>query len=81
MINILNKKWKEETSFKEGELKGIIIIKRQIIEIFYRGEPPEKEEIDDNDYEALDAETMKKREWDEFVEANPRGAGNRGNKG
>ncbi|KAG1139155.1 hypothetical protein G6F37_010169 [Rhizopus arrhizus] len=45
------------------------------------GEPPEKEEIDDNDYEALDAETMKKREWDEFVEANPRGAGNRGNKG
>lgn len=81
MINILNKKWKEETSFKEGELKGIIIIKRQIIEIFYRGEPPEKEETDDNDYEALDAETMKKREWDEFVEANPRGAGNRGNKG
>lgn len=45
------------------------------------GEPPEKEEIDDNDYEALDAETMKKREWDEFTEANPKGAGNRGNKG
>ncbi|KAI8357258.1 TAP42-like protein [Blakeslea trispora] len=45
------------------------------------GEPPEKPEIDDNDYEAHDAETMKKREWDEFVEANPRGAGNRGNKG
>ncbi|KAI9261981.1 TAP42-like protein [Sporodiniella umbellata] len=45
------------------------------------GEPPEKEEIDDNDHEALDAEVMKKREWDEFTEANPRGAGNRGNKG
>ncbi|KAI9469094.1 MAG: TAP42-like protein [Benjaminiella poitrasii] len=45
------------------------------------GEPPEKEPIDDNDYEAQDAETMKKREWDEFVEANPRGAGNRMNKG
>lgn len=47
----------------------------------YRGEQPEKPPIDDNDYEALDAETMKKREWDEFVEANPKGAGNRGNKG
>ncbi|KAI8075096.1 TAP42-like protein [Gongronella butleri] len=45
------------------------------------GEPPEKKEIEDNDYEALDAETMKKREWDEFTEANPRGWGNRGNKG
>ncbi|KAI9488437.1 TAP42-like protein [Zychaea mexicana] len=43
--------------------------------------PPEKEEIDDNDHEALDADTMKKREWDEFTEANPRGWGNRGNKG
>ncbi|ORX42364.1 TAP42-like protein [Hesseltinella vesiculosa] len=45
------------------------------------GEEPKKKEIDDNDYEAQDAETMKKREWDEFVEANPRGWGNRGNKG
>ncbi|CEG78647.1 hypothetical protein RMATCC62417_13223 [Rhizopus microsporus] len=45
------------------------------------GEPPEKEPVDDNDYEALDAETMKQREWDEFTEANPRGWGNRGNKG
>ncbi|EPB85730.1 hypothetical protein HMPREF1544_07481 [Mucor circinelloides 1006PhL] len=45
------------------------------------GEEPEKPVIDDNDYDAQDAETMKKREWDEFVEANPRGAGNRGNKG
>ncbi|CAO3627031.1 unnamed protein product [Cunninghamella blakesleeana] len=45
------------------------------------GEEPKKKEIDDNDYEALDADTMKKREWDEFVEANPKGWGNRGNKG
>ncbi|ORZ17046.1 TAP42-like protein [Absidia repens] len=45
------------------------------------GEEPEKKEIEDNDYEALDAETMKQRDWDEFVEANPRGWGNRGNKG
>ncbi|SAM09360.1 hypothetical protein [Absidia glauca] len=45
------------------------------------GEQPEKEAIDDNDYAALDAETMKQRDWDEFTEANPRGWGNRGNKG
>ncbi|KAI9316838.1 TAP42-like protein [Dichotomocladium elegans] len=38
------------------------------------GEPPaEKEEIDDNDHAAQDAETIRKREWDEFVEANPKG--------
>ncbi|CAO3627042.1 unnamed protein product [Cunninghamella echinulata] len=45
------------------------------------GEEPEKKEIDENDYDALDADTMKKREWDEFTEANPKGWGNRGNKG
>ncbi|KAI8986537.1 TAP42-like protein [Pilobolus umbonatus] len=45
------------------------------------GEPPEKPPVDDNDYAALDAETMKKREWDAFTDDNPRGAGNRGNKG
>ncbi|KAG2211944.1 hypothetical protein INT47_004631 [Mucor saturninus] len=45
------------------------------------GEQPEKPPMDDNDYEAHDADTMKKRQWDEFVEANPKGAGNRGNKG
>ncbi|KAJ1809635.1 Type 2A phosphatase-associated protein 42, partial [Coemansia sp. RSA 2598] len=41
-------------------------------------EPDEKPEIDDNDYKALDADTMKKREWDDFKDDNPRGAGNRG---
>jgi hypothetical protein len=43
--------------------------------ILFSGEQPEKPPIDDNDYEALDAETMKQRKWDEFTEANPRGAG------
>ncbi|KAJ2262225.1 Type 2A phosphatase-associated protein 42 [Coemansia sp. RSA 376] len=41
-------------------------------------EPDAKPEINDNDHEALDAETMKKREWDEFTDNNPKGAGNRG---
>ncbi|KAJ2875196.1 Type 2A phosphatase-associated protein 42 [Coemansia asiatica] len=41
-------------------------------------EPDEKPEIDDNDFEALDADTIKKREWDDFKDDNPRGAGNRG---
>ncbi|KAH8550944.1 TAP42-like protein [Umbelopsis sp. PMI_123] len=45
------------------------------------GKEPEKPEIDDNNYEALDAETMKARDWDEYKEDNPRGWGNRGNKG
>ncbi|GAB5588280.1 Type 2A phosphatase-associated protein 42 [Umbelopsis nana] len=44
-------------------------------------EQPEKPEIDDNDHEALDAETMKSRDWDVYKEDNPRGWGNRGNKG
>jgi hypothetical protein len=43
--------------------------------ILFSGEQPEKPPIDDNDYEALDAETMKQRNWDEFTEANPKGAG------
>ncbi|KAJ1796381.1 Type 2A phosphatase-associated protein 42 [Coemansia sp. RSA 2399] len=41
-------------------------------------EPEMKPEIDDNDHDALDAETMKQREWDDFKDANPRGSGNRG---
>lgn len=38
-------------------------------------EQPEKPEIDDNDHEALDAETMKSRDWDVYKEDNPRGWG------
>lgn len=36
---------------------------------------------DEDNYEKGDAETMKAREWDEFVEANPKGAGNTLNRG
>ncbi|KAJ1934107.1 Type 2A phosphatase-associated protein 42 [Linderina macrospora] len=41
-------------------------------------EPDEKPEIDDNDHDALDTETMKQREWDDFKDNNPKGMGNRG---
>ncbi|KAK9413861.1 putative Type 2A phosphatase-associated protein 42 [Seiridium unicorne] len=36
---------------------------------------------DEDDYEKADAETMKARDWDEFVESNPKGAGNTLNRG
>lgn len=36
---------------------------------------PEKKEIDDNDEEAIDAETYKQREFDDFKDSNPRGWG------
>ncbi|KAH6660430.1 TAP42-like protein [Truncatella angustata] len=36
---------------------------------------------DEDNYEKGDAETMKAREWDEFTEANPKGAGNTLNRG
>ncbi|KAK4155794.1 TAP42-like protein [Chaetomidium leptoderma] len=38
-------------------------------------------EPDEDDFEKADAETMKAREWDEFVEANPKGSGNTLNRG
>lgn len=37
--------------------------------------------LDEDDLERADAETMKAREWDEFVEANPKGGGNTINRG
>ena len=43
-------------------------------------EPPAKP-ITDDDEAATDAETYKARNWDEFKEANPKGWGNRMNKG
>ncbi|OAA62581.1 tor signaling pathway regulator [Niveomyces insectorum RCEF 264] len=43
------------------------------------GQAPEPEDEDDMD--KADAETMKARAWDEFTEANPRGAGNTLNRG
>lgn len=38
-------------------------------------------ELDEDNMEQADAATMKAREWDEFVEANPKGAGNTLNRG
>ncbi|RPB29395.1 TAP42-like protein [Terfezia boudieri ATCC MYA-4762] len=38
-------------------------------------------EPDEDNYEKADAETTKAREWDEFVENNPRGSGNTLNRG
>jgi len=38
-------------------------------------------EPDEDNMEQIDAATMKAREWDEFVEANPKGAGNTLNRG
>lgn len=40
-----------------------------------------KEEVDEDDMERADEETMKARAWDEFKEANPRGSGNTLNRG
>lgn len=37
--------------------------------------------VDEDDLEAADAATMKAREWDEYVEANPKGSGNTINRG
>ena len=37
--------------------------------------------LDEDSMEQIDAETMKAREWDEFVEANPKGSGNTINRG
>ncbi|KAJ1333384.1 TAP42-like family [Microdochium nivale] len=38
-------------------------------------------EPDEDNYEKADAETMKARDWDEFVENNPKGSGNTLNRG
>ena len=37
--------------------------------------------VDEDSMARADAETMKAREWDEFVEANPKGSGNTINRG
>jgi len=36
---------------------------------------PEEKVVDDMDEAAIDAETYKAREWDDFKDANPRGWG------
>ncbi|KAF7716634.1 Uncharacterized protein PECH_006475 [Penicillium ucsense] len=40
-----------------------------------------KPEVDEDDLDRADEETMKARAWDEYVEANPKGAGNTLNRG
>lgn len=40
-----------------------------------------QQEVDEDDMERADAETYKQRAWDEFVESNPKGAGNTLNRG
>lgn len=40
-----------------------------------------KPQVDEDDYEIADRETMKAREWDEYKEANPKGSGNTINRG
>lgn len=40
-----------------------------------------QKQVDEDDMEAADRETMKAREWDEYVEANPKGSGNTINRG
>lgn len=45
------------------------------------GTDPAKPEVDEDDMEAVDRETYKAREWDEFKDSNPRGAGNTMNMG
>ncbi|KAF5861824.1 hypothetical protein ETB97_012452 [Aspergillus alliaceus] len=40
-----------------------------------------KEEVDEDDMDRADEETMKARAWDEYKEANPRGSGNTLNRG
>ncbi|KAG0313696.1 hypothetical protein BGZ97_009983 [Linnemannia gamsii] len=41
-------------------------------------EEPKKKEADDNDEEAINAETIKARNWDDFKDDNPKGWGNKG---
>ncbi|KAJ5120615.1 uncharacterized protein N7515_010003 [Penicillium bovifimosum] len=40
-----------------------------------------KPEVDEDDHDIADQETLKARAWDEFTEANPKGAGNTLNRG
>lgn len=40
-----------------------------------------KPEVDEDDMDKADEETMKARAWDEYVEANPKGSGNTLNRG
>lgn len=45
------------------------------------GQSAAPQEIDEDNFDKADEETMKARDWDEFKEANPRGSGNTLNRG
>ncbi|KAI4180351.1 MAG: hypothetical protein LQ348_005215 [Seirophora lacunosa] len=45
------------------------------------GQQDRTQPVDEDDLEKSDMETMKAREWDEYVEANPKGSGNTLNRG
>ena len=45
------------------------------------GTDPAKPQVDEDDEEAVDRETYKAREWDDFKDENPRGSGNTLNMG
>ncbi|KAL4931532.1 IGBP1/TAP42 family protein [Aspergillus undulatus] len=46
-----------------------------------KGGEPEPVEVDEDEWDKADEETMKARAWDEFKEANPKGSGNTLNRG
>ncbi|OLY82954.1 hypothetical protein AYI68_g2912 [Smittium mucronatum] len=83
-----NKQQIKAGTFRPGHSLPTMSVEQFIDQEFERGnvlsggtEQPESQDIDDNDYNALDAETMKQRQWDEFTEQNPRGSGNTMNRG
>ena len=45
------------------------------------GQNPLPSNLDEDDFEVADKETMKARQWDEFKEENPKGSGNTINRG
>ncbi|PVU85486.1 hypothetical protein BB559_006998 [Furculomyces boomerangus] len=79
----------KEGVFKPGHSLPTKTLDDFIEEEFARGnvitgggkEPEPKEDPDDNDEEAINAETMKKREWDDYTDDVRKGSGNTTNKG
>ncbi|KAJ3269413.1 hypothetical protein HDV01_001411 [Terramyces sp. JEL0728] len=91
MLDKQGKNKREELAkgvFRPGHILPTMTIEEYLDREMERGnflsggtKQPVKEDPDDNDEEAVDQETYKKREWDNFTDFNPRGWGNRHNKG
>ncbi|KAG0214773.1 hypothetical protein BGX28_001408 [Mortierella sp. GBA30] len=71
--------------FRPGHSLPTMTIEEYIDQEIERGnflsggtEEPKKKEADDNDEEAVNAETIKARQWDDFKDDNPKGWGNKG---